>query len=191
MTYDKLKNTVKQAIFRSDQLKRIFPNEPALSLKMQMKRWVDRGKLIRLKRGLYLFPDYAIDEFVLSSWLYNPSYISLESALNNQGVIPDIPQNVTAISPVTSKRLSTPKGMFEFSKIAQKLFFGFRKYQDPESKLFYDLAYPEKALLDYIYIRKITGPLKEYRINIEELDRKRMLNWAKAYPAWVQKNIYE
>ncbi len=129
-----------------------------------------------------------VDEFVLASKLYSPSYVSLESALNLYGITPDIISNVTSVSPVTSKRIHTPKGNFLYSKISKKLFFGFEVKLDPKSHLPYNIATSEKALLDYVYIRKIKN-LSEQRVDIFILDREKLLHFLPFYPEWVRRVI--
>jgi predicted transcriptional regulator of viral defense system len=95
MTYDELSTNIKTQYFYRYQLGRVFPEESRQQINTQLWRWTKRGKLIRLKQGLYLFPDHDLDEFVLSALLYQPSYVSLESALNNFGLIPDIALTTT------------------------------------------------------------------------------------------------
>jgi len=150
---------------------------------------VKSGRLIRLKRGLYQFADRQTDEFVLAGYLYQPSYISLETALNNFGIIPDISAAVTSISPVTTKTIKTAKGIFIYSKISRKLFFGWQKIKDL-SGLYYQIALPEKALLDWIYIRKISSLVNE-RIDLSSLSKTRLTSFSQPYPAWVRKVINE
>ena len=135
-----------------------------------------------------MFPGTEVDEFVLASKLYSPSYVSLESALNLYGIIPDIISNVTSVSPVTSKQINAPKGNFLYSKINKKLFFGFEAKLDPKSRLPYNVAIPEKALLDYVYIRKIKN-LSEQRVDNSILDREKLLHLLPFYPEWVRKVI--
>jgi len=56
------------------------------------------------------------------------------------------------------------------------------------SGLYYNLAIPEKALLDYIYIRQVRD-LKEMRINIKLVDEKKLRKYIKLFPEWVGKVV--
>ena len=109
MRFEQFKNFLPLSVFTVVQAAQ--PN-------IQLARWHKAGKLIRLKRGVYQFADGQVDEFSLAGYLYQPSYISLETALNNLGIIPDVSANVTSISPVTTKTIKTVKGTFIYSKIS-------------------------------------------------------------------------
>jgi len=180
-----LKRKLNISIFTGNDLIKIFPKEPKSQINTQLRRLAVRGDLIGLKRDIYLFPDAKIDEFVLANKLYGPSYVSLESALNTYGVIPDITANVTSVSPVTSKRVVTSKGAFLYSKINKNLFFGFQNVLDKSSGLYYQIALPEKALLDYIYIRKVKN-IRENRIDTSGLSTKVLTKFSTYFPKWVR-----
>lgn len=180
-----LKHSLTIPIFTGNDLIKIFPEEPKSHINTQLKRMSTRGDLISLKRDVYLLPDVKIDEFVLANKLYSPSYVSLESALNTYGVIPDVVANVTSVSPVTSKRAMTPRGTFLYSKINKSLFFGFQNVLDQSSGLYYQVALPEKALLDYIYIRKVKN-IREYRVDMSGLSNKVLTKFSAFFPKWVR-----
>ena len=188
MTFKELTKKIQTPLFTLNDVVKMFLYEPQGHLITQLHRMVSRGDLLGIKRGFYMFPGTEVDEFVLASKLYSPSYVSLESALNLYGIIPDIISNVTSVSPVTSKQINAPKGNFLYSKINKKLFFGFEAKLDPKSRLPYNVAIPEKALLDYVYIRKIKN-LSEQRVDNSILDREKLLHLLPFYPEWVRKVI--
>ena len=190
MQYKALKNQIKRPVFFDYQVEKLFTDEPKLQINTQLSRMVKRGDLVRLKRGVFMFPDVEVDELVLANLLYDPSYVSLESALNIVGVIPDITANVTSVTLVTSKTVNTVKGMFLYSKIDKELFFGFEKIFDANSKMYYNLALPEKALLDLIYIRRLKS-LDEYRIDMSGIKKTLLNKFSKKFPNWVRKAIDE
>lgn len=188
MTLNELNSMFFPNFFWDYQVKRIFPEEKEEHINIQLSRMVKSGRLIRLKRGLFCFPETLKNhrnEFVLAQLLYEPSYISLESALNAQGVIPDIPQNVTSISPTTTKKVTVSIGTFLYSKIQTSLYFGYEKINDGNSPYYYNMALPEKAFLDYLYIRKIKD-LKDLRIDFKSLNSSVIKKYSSHYPKWVQ-----
>jgi len=69
----------------------------------------------------------------------------------------------------------------EYSHISDRLYFGF------EPREGYNLALPEKALLDCIYFRN-TAPFED-ELELEELDSKRLREMSKPFPARVRKMI--
>lgn len=179
---------VNTPLFFDYQVERLFPSASKHQVNVQLARFVQSGALVRLKRGLYAFSHTQLDEFVLANWLYRPSYVSLESALNSYGIIPDIVPNVTSISPTTSKTITTPRGIFLYSKINTTLFFGYRSVIDPASGLTHFIAEPEKALLDYIYIRQVND-LVEARVETDNLDPKRLTVLARLFPARARQAV--
>jgi hypothetical protein len=69
----------------------------------------------------------------------------------------------------------------EFSRTAPRLFNGF------ETKDGFNLALPEKALLDTVYFRKRI-PFKD-ELEIENIDHTRLMSLAEAFPAAVRKRL--
>jgi predicted transcriptional regulator of viral defense system len=116
--------------------------------------------LLRLKKGVYLSAFNPPDSFEIANAIYTPSYISLESALNYYGVLPQFPYSVTSVSPKKSKKLLIDEKEFEYVQINHKLYWGFRREGQTV------IASPEKALLDMIYIA--SKGLR--RIEFEDLD---------------------
>ncbi len=98
--------------------------------------------------------------FKIANFLYQPSYISLETALNYWGVVSQFPFEVTSI---TSKKTSTKSfdgKVYGFRHIAPKYFGMFTKVDGAL------VALPEKALFDQIYLT--SKGLKT--INFDEYD---------------------
>jgi predicted transcriptional regulator of viral defense system len=186
MTFKDLKLKIKTPIFSQNDVAKVFPMNEEKHINTQLHRMAKRGDLVAIKRGLYSFSNTSIDEFVVANKIYSPSYVSLESSLNAFGIIPDIPFMVTSISPVTTKQVKTSLGNFSYSKIKNGLFFGFTQIKDEKSGLYYNMATPEKAFLDYIYIRKIID-LAEARIEMVSLDKKKLQDYATHFPNWVRK----
>jgi predicted transcriptional regulator of viral defense system len=188
MTTQELKAKVKLPIFSRTYVVKLFLYESQSHINTQLHRMIKRGDIFGLKRGVYSFPDAKLDEFVVANKLYVPSYVSLESVLNSSGIIPDIAPTVTSVTTVTSKKLTTPLGSFTYSKINKDLFFGYRSVLDQQSGLYYNIARPEKAFLDYIYIRRIRS-LDESRADMSNMDKKLLFNYAVHFPKWVLKVI--
>ena len=129
--------------------------KPAL-LQKQLSRWVESGKLIQLRRGLYILAEPYRKEtphpFTVANQLVSPSYVSLQSALAYYGLIPEDVPNVTSItSRKRTKIFHTPFGNFSYHSIQHNLFTGFHLQEVSHSQKVF-LARPEKALLDLIYL---------------------------------------
>lgn len=151
MTYLDLLDKIATPIFTILDVAKQFPFDSDQTIRIQLSRFAKRGLITEIKRGLYVFPKGKIDELELARYLYQPSYISLETALNYHGVIPDIAVNTISVTPTTTKKFTTKLGNFHFQKIQPHLFFGYTFIPLGEGRGF-NIALPEKALLDYIYI---------------------------------------
>jgi len=189
MTFTALSSTISTPYLHTYQLARLFPSESPKTLTVQLTRFVGRGLLIRLKRGIYLFPERSIDELTLASVLYHPSYVSLETALHVYGIVPDIPSTVTSITPTTSNTFITSRGTYTYSRIHTRLYFGYHIHTDATNQLPYNLAEPEKALLDWMYMRTIRH-LHTFRVDFSSVNRKRLTLFSKEYPSWVQEGLH-
>jgi hypothetical protein len=71
----------------------------------------------------------------------------------------------------------------EFSRIAPRLFSGF------ENRGGFNLALPEKALLDTIYLRK-HAPFAD-ELELDNINKDNLFQLAGAFPAFVKKRIVE
>lgn len=188
MKFKEFQKALSLPVFTTTQAKKIYSGGQG-ELLIQLFRWAKRGELLRLKQGLYQFSDRLVDEFALAGCLYSPSYISLETALNNQGIIPDVSLNVTSVSLTTTKIIKTVRGNFLYSKIQQSLFFGWQTVKDING-FYYRIALPEKALLDWIYLRKIKD-FVDQRVGWSELNQQKLKKFSQAYPGWVKEVVYE
>lgn len=193
-----LQNKIKTPVFFDFELLRYFPNEQKSSVNVQLSRMVKRGELYNVKRGLYAFPNRPMDPFVIASILYRPSYVSLESALNYYGLIPDIPAVVTSVTTVTTKMFNNVYGRFSYSKIQKDLFnpVAIMRMGDARSDLYFDIAFAEKALLDFIYMRHIKD-LKEYRLDLQKAIVENVIvpdilrKFSIKFPSWVREVLCE
>lgn len=184
MQYNVLRERVlKQPVFSFEDIFKYFPDENPQTVKLQLFQWVKKGYLNRIKRGLFILKEAEInDEFALTSFIYSPSYISLESALNSYGIISDIPFAITSVTLHKTKTFKTPKGLFSYRHLAPKLYFGFITAGEPP--FVYNIAQPEKALLDYLYLNPyliVDSFWKDYRFDLEDLNWTRLKNYAQAF----------
>ena len=121
--------------------------------RQQLSDWLDRGYIQSLAGGFYLLADSQIDEsylFMLANRIYEPSYISRESALANYHVIPESVLGVTSVSSRKTKLFESEWGRFSYRSIKPVLMFGYRVVEQRKITK-YKIASLEKAVLDYLY----------------------------------------
>lgn len=117
--------------------------------------WQRKGYLIRLRNGHYALAERKITEltlFQMANLLYEPSYISLETALSYHGIIPEAVVLIQSVATPKTYRVSTPLGEFQYRSLQPRLFLGYQlipQTQGPAIRM----AKPEKAILDFLYLR--------------------------------------
>ncbi|MFH1653993.1 MAG: hypothetical protein ABIE74_08035 [Pseudomonadota bacterium] len=177
-----LKIIINQPVIQTHML--LKGDETPEKLRVQLGRWVASGKLVQLKRGYFaLSPEYAatvVSNKFLATFIYPPSYLSLEYALSFYDVIPEA---VYIFTLITTRRPSMNKNKLftaEYRHIKKELFWGFQSEEEKGQTYF--IATPEKALLDLLYFSRtqITDPyLRELRLqNLEILDEERFLEFS-------------
>ena len=140
--------------------------------RIQMDRWEKKGYLRKIRRGFYCFSMQDADQnflFFTANKIYAPSYVSLEIALKYYGFIPEEIFQVTSVSTRKTTNFATPIGNFNYRRIKQSLFWGYRLVDFGRQKLL--MADPEKAILDYLYIHSALKTRDDFlgmRINVDE-----------------------
>lgn len=184
MKFEEFKTKIASGIFSSSDITKVFPEEDSSLVKTQIYRWVKKGYIVRIKKGLYSFKGKNINSYYLANLLYQPSYISLETALFFYGIIPDVSQSITSVTPITKKEFKTAYGRFFYHKIAKDLYFGF--YKEKIGEKYVQIATKEKALLDFLYLRKIKR-LDDLRIDFSKINLSQCKKLSKSFPSWVEK----
>jgi predicted transcriptional regulator of viral defense system len=159
--------------------------DPPSEVRRQLSRWVASGRLIQLRRGLYvLAPPYARaspNVLAVASQIRKPSYVSLQSALSYHGAIPESVPAVTCVTTGRPGRLETPLGEFLYRHLRPRLFWGYREVEIGGGESAY-VAFPEKALLDLFYLTPgaIRSPfVQELRLAPDAMDSQRLQQFAK------------
>lgn len=187
MKYDVLMaQFVDQPFFQTADVS-VWFDEPVKQIQARLSRWVQQGKLIRVRRGMYSLPDayrrLSVSGYYLSNYLYRPSYVSLFTALEYYAMIPEAVYEVEAVTTRQTKEWETPLGRFIYRSIKPSRFFGYQsEFVQADSQRTFLCAEPEKALLDVFYYQK--GPWPEARIrelrlqNVEQITSEKLMSYA-------------
>lgn len=111
------------------------------------------GRIIRLKRGLYVVSPQEsgilLSLNLISNVLYGPSYVSMLTALREYGLIPERVDVVQSMTTHLTVSFENQAGRFEYQHCA-KDYYPIGITQRQEVGVTYLIATPEKALCDYI-----------------------------------------
>jgi predicted transcriptional regulator of viral defense system len=150
----------------------------------QLTLWQQKGYLTKLRGGLYAFSHLlpTLPTPTLAARLLAPSYLSLEYALSHHGVIPEAAFTFTSVTTKLTHTYTLPQGHFTYQHLPPHLFFGYTAITT--DALTYNLAEPEKALLDYYYLTpslKNSHDLYELRLNTVPLDWDKLHRYLSLY----------
>ena len=153
-------------------------------LKILLSRYAKAGKVIRLKKGLYVTKEYfdKIEktgqtsfylEFI-AHFLHQPSYLSLDYVLYEHNILTEMPRNFTLITKSKTTHFVNQFGIFFYHKIQDKLFDGFEV--NKKNNLTTAKATKVKALFDFLYLRKNIlnneKAVTELRLNLDRFSPK-------------------
>ena len=147
-------------VFSFEDILSLFPGETGDNLKKTVYRWNNNGRIYTLKRGLYelTYPkDHNIPDLFIANKMYQPSYVSLETALSHYSIIPEVSMAVTSITAKPTRKFKNKHGLFLYRTVKPEFFTGYYI----EKQFSYDIliAEPEKAIIDYLYLNKYPGKM--------------------------------
>lgn len=136
--------------------------------------------LQKLEKNKYYLIDAPQNPFSLANFIYSPSYISFESALNFHGILSQFPYLITSVTTKrnTIKDINTQS--FSFDHVSPKLFIGFTQI---DGNL---VAEPEKALLDqaYFFLKGLKSlSIDEY--DLSKLSKSQFIKYSTLFPKSV------
>ena len=155
--------------------------QSAASMAVNLNRWLQAGRIERLRRGLYTLNDKQrqapLTAAYLASVLVEPSYLSGVWVLSQNSVIAEAVFTVTAATRGRKVRFENAYGRFAYYRLPERAWFGYSSQE--LHGYFVLLANSEKALLDAIYWSDSVWDQKRFRqervdasrINVDRLSR--------------------
>lgn len=147
------------------------------SLYKVVERLVGNGILIKVERDKYIVSNYKGSEFAIAHFIYEPSYISFESALSFYGILSQFPYETTSATTKQTKSKEYGNKWYGYYHIKNDLFWGYEKKDN------YLIATKEKALLDQLYL--FSKGIKQFPIdeyNLATIDIKILKAYKNKYP---------
>jgi hypothetical protein len=127
--------------------------ENAQAVRNQFHRWSKQGLLEKLRNGYYLLNETdrkrPPEALYIANRLYEPSYVSMETALSMYGFIPEYVATVTSIATSKTKIFTNALGTFRYQQVQPSAFRGFKEV--PVNGMTVWMAEPEKAIVDFLY----------------------------------------
>jgi predicted transcriptional regulator of viral defense system len=167
------------SVFSAIDFARLFKVDRRDTVYKKLDRLRKNGIIARSIKGKYFFTLNPPDDFTLANFLYQPSYISLESALSFHGIITGFPYAITSVTPRKTKKylISGKQKEYEYTHLAPKLFWGYEK-KEP-----FLMANPEKAIFDYLYLAfKGLRPAAIDEFDLSTIDRIILKDYLRKMP---------
>lgn len=160
----------KKTVFSLQEIIKLFPNIPYNNLKRRLSYYVKTGRLKKLRKNVYAKINYNPLEVPQKPYL--PSYISLETVLEKNRILPKNNDSIFSVSYI-SRTIDIEGKKIIYRKLPEKVLIN---RDDIKEKDGYYVASKERAFTDAVYVYKYH--------NFENLD---LLNWDKIM---ILKNIY-
>ncbi|MDO8515793.1 MAG: type IV toxin-antitoxin system AbiEi family antitoxin domain-containing protein [bacterium] len=143
-------------------------------------RYAKKGYIIRVKPGLYTFPDTpSVPSLYIANKLYEPSYVSLQFALSYHRVIPETVYEITSITTKATQRFQTLGKTFSYRRIKRSAFTGYVSVG--QRGFTFLIADPEKAFVDLTYLRILKNKKPLDRFDKSKINRSKALRYAKLF----------
>jgi hypothetical protein len=157
-------------------------NDRAQTARAQLVRWHQAGRVLRVKRGIYMPKDFYmrhhqdIDFPAAISAIINPlSYVSTVYVLQKHALLTEATYPVTAVTIKNTRDIVNDLGTFTYQHVTESLYHNF------EQRGYFGITFYEatlaKALFDYLYLRPLSQVVRrksfdlaeELRLNLAEL----------------------
>ena len=140
-----------------------------------LQRYKKRGLVINPKKGFYFFKDYSPGEYELANRLYHPSYVSMETVLAKQGIIPETIYPIISVTTKPTRKFTCQNQEYIYHKIKTKAFTGYVK---KEGCL---VAEVEKAVADYLYFIALGQKNLNDRINLKNINKPQLVQYGELF----------
>lgn len=165
-------------LFTTKTLRDLFGSDlPQATFFSLLARLVRAGALRRLERDKYMLFSGAAHDFQIANFLYEPSCVSLETALNFHGLLPQFPYEIASVTPRKPVIKTLEGKTYRYVHLKQSLFWGY------DAVAGFLIAHPEKALLDLLYLQsKGLARVDMDEMDFSKLDRARFNAYAARFP---------
>ena len=175
---------------RVDELAREL-NVSEVAVGNALRRQEERGLVEHLGKKIFinrLVLDFSGRELI--NILRPETYLSLETVLRDSGVSTQTPTSLTCVTPGRPGEFRAKSVSIVFRRLSKNLFWGFQGKRTRYGT--YNVADPEKALLDWVYLRRQEGStVNTDELNLQRLDRGKLLQYAANFPVPVKQQIVE
>lgn len=156
-------------VFSTQDIYKAFPHFDS----RRLVEWQAKNYLQKLSNKWYCFAKMERSEFSqfrIANLLCKPCYISLESAFDYYGLIPESTFSTTSVTTKKTSHFENDRGNFTYRSIKNSVFFGYKTIYSSSQPIL--MAEIEKAILDYLYLHpeiQTVADMEALRFNADVL----------------------
>ncbi len=177
-------------VLRVDDLAREL-NVSEVAIGNALRRQEERSLVEHLGKKIFinrLTADFSGRELI--NILRPEAYLSLETVLRDSGVSTQSPTALTCVTPGRPGEFRAKSVAIIFRRISKDLFWGFQNKRTRYGN--YNVADPEKALLDWVYLGRQQGSIIHTdELDLQHLDLNKLLRFGAKFPSPVRHQILE
>lgn len=175
----------KIAIFSIKDFSRIFKVAPKTA-RAFLSYNTKTGAFKRVKRGAYCLASEPPTKFEVANYLYQPSYLSFETAMSYYSLIPETVYTIISATTKLQKTYQFEEQAYQYIQIKKNFFFGYSPIKIRDKTVL--IADKEKALLDYLYLASLKKQPINERLNLSNLDKKQLGFYVNFFKKHLRKN---
>lgn len=169
-----------ETVFTVDEISLLFPNIPYKNIRDRLYYFSKVGKIKRLRRGVYAKNKY--NPLEAANKLYTPSYISLETVLQKEGIVFQSYESIFTVSYVSREIILNGQQII-YRKIKEEVLVNRAGVEEQDG---YEIATKERAFLDAVFL------YKNYHFdNLTSLDWDKIASLKNIYPTIAFKKRIE
>lgn len=164
-------------LFSLKTIQELLEIDKTSSLFKVINRLVESGVLLKIERDKYVINNYSESEFSLANFIYEPSYVSFESALSYYGILSQFPHEITSATLKQTRSKEFDSKQYSYYRIKKELYWGYTKNDK------YLIADKEKAIADQMYLASKgikTIHLEEY--DLANIDKNKLKSYVSKFP---------
>ncbi len=163
-----------KSVFSTAEIKNLLEIKKDNTVYKKTEALVEKNVLQRAKKGLYILVGGEPSGFELANHLWQPSYVSLASALNFYGIMTQVPYEITSVTTKPTKEIAFENKTFSYSHLDKKYFWGYEK----EANVL--IATPEKALTDAIFFASLGKTSYNFdEFELQAIDKGKFVKFSK------------
>lgn len=139
----------KRTVFTFGEIAMLLEESDAGKLRQKIHYYVKNNAILNIRRGIYAKENYNAEE--LACKIYSPAYLSLEYVLQKEGVIFQYNEEFTMVS-YLSRKIVINNLILSLRKIKNEILVDSLGIICNDNGI--NIATPERALLDMLYLNK-------------------------------------